>query len=361
MLASSPQARRAALVLLLGALAGCGARTMLLAGGSPSGTGGQGGSGGTPVTPSVGGGGSVPVDASFGGGGAAPVDAAPLCPTPQEACYTGPPATLGVGVCKAGVRVCADGVFGPCMGEVLPSPDVCNGLDNDCNGVLDQGTCSALSELCGNSIATDLTTAPTQWVFNGSASWSAAGPWAELTPAVGAVSGTMIYENPIVTDVFTATFSFRIGGGDGLAFMIEDAGSAKELGHDGGGMGVAGIGGYAVELDTYDDGAACGDPDGNHVGLDALAMSCGMGLPVSLAAQTASINLGDQQPHEAVVQFDNGTVSVVVDGQGMLDAAIPGWTSGEAYYYGFGAGTGDAKGQQVVNSVSVQFPTYRCL
>ncbi len=30
--------------------------------------------------------------------------------------------------------------FGPCTGEVTPSPEICNGLDDDCdNGLLDEG------------------------------------------------------------------------------------------------------------------------------------------------------------------------------------------------------------------------------
>jgi Bacterial lectin/Putative metal-binding motif len=351
MLRPSIERRTACAVLFFGALGGCGARSMLLAGGAV-GTGGQGGTGG------LGGGGSTPVDASFGGGGAAPVDSGPSCPVPVRSCYTGPPGTLGVGVCKAGQQVCSGGVFGPCEGEVLPSPEICDGLDDNCNGTVDEGTCPG--ETCADAIATNLTTPPTGWIFNGNASWSAAGPWAELTPAIGMAAGTMIYENPIITDAFTATFSFRIGGGDGLAFMIETAG-ANGVGSNGGGMGVAGLGGYAVEFDTYDNGPACGDPDANHVGLDDLAGTCGMGLPVAIDSGSASVDFGDQQPHVAVVQLDSGSVSVTIDGAPEGTFAIPGWTSGKAYYYGFGAATGQAIGQQVVNSVSVQFPTYRCL
>jgi hypothetical protein len=57
----------------------------------------------------------------------------------DEACYSGPPATLNVGVCVAGISTCTGGQWGPCVGEVLPTPEVCNGLDDDCNGSVDDG------------------------------------------------------------------------------------------------------------------------------------------------------------------------------------------------------------------------------
>jgi len=63
------------------------------------------------------------------------------------ACYTGPAATRGVGACRDGVRRCASGDvefshFGACDGSLLPSPERCNGLDDDCDGTVDPpGTC----------------------------------------------------------------------------------------------------------------------------------------------------------------------------------------------------------------------------
>ena len=67
----------------------------------------------------------------------------------QQACYTGEPDTLLVGVCTPGEVVCRAGVWGNerdanfepgyCLGEVTPSPEICNGADDDCDGEVDYG------------------------------------------------------------------------------------------------------------------------------------------------------------------------------------------------------------------------------
>jgi hypothetical protein len=57
----------------------------------------------------------------------------------QQACYTGPDGTAGVGVCRAGVQICGDdGLgYGPCQDQVLPDAEICDGADNDCDGTRD--------------------------------------------------------------------------------------------------------------------------------------------------------------------------------------------------------------------------------
>jgi len=40
----------------------------------------------------------------------------------------------GVGECRVGVQTCSAGAFGACSGAVAPSSEVCNGLDDDCDG-----------------------------------------------------------------------------------------------------------------------------------------------------------------------------------------------------------------------------------
>jgi cysteine-rich repeat protein len=49
--------------------------------------------------------------------------------------YSGPEVTAGVGICKAGIRACAEGSWGEYVGEITPQTEICgNGIDEDCNG-----------------------------------------------------------------------------------------------------------------------------------------------------------------------------------------------------------------------------------
>ncbi len=83
-------------------------------------------------------------------------------PGETQNCYSGPIETLGVGNCRAGLQTCIaspGGEFprwGSCEGEVAPSLEVCDSLDNDCDGETDErwavgsnrcGWCSGV-EIC---------------------------------------------------------------------------------------------------------------------------------------------------------------------------------------------------------------------
>jgi hypothetical protein len=69
----------------------------------------------------------------------------------SEACYpppTGCNLATGVclGICKIGTRFCSAGLWSGCTGYQGPMPDLCNGLDDDCDGVVDNGLANTCTD-----------------------------------------------------------------------------------------------------------------------------------------------------------------------------------------------------------------------
>jgi len=69
-----------------------------------------------------------------------------------QQCYGGDPTQAGVGVCNYGMQQCVPSttggelmeyVWGPCTGWGSPQPEMCNGMDDLCDGMIDEG-CSCM-------------------------------------------------------------------------------------------------------------------------------------------------------------------------------------------------------------------------
>ncbi|HAA53386.1 MAG TPA: hypothetical protein DCE42_01440 [Myxococcales bacterium] len=77
----------------------------------------------------------------------------PECSAGQtKACYTGAANTRSKGVCKDGRQSCSNGKWGSCQGETKPSAEKCDGKDNDCDGDVDEGNPDAGGS-CGTGIS----------------------------------------------------------------------------------------------------------------------------------------------------------------------------------------------------------------
>ncbi|HEX4457262.1 MAG TPA: hypothetical protein VIA18_04790, partial [Polyangia bacterium] len=265
----------------------------------------------------------------------------------------------------------------PACGGACTGAQICCG--NTCvDPTSDAANCGACgnvctSGVCGASVTASMATQPTNWTFNGNASYDGTALSGVLTQAVNGQTGTIIYNNPIATDSFDVTFDFRISphGADGMGFMIEKEGNTA-IGEGGGGFAMTGLTGYGVELDAYNNGA-CGDVDNDHTAVDSLTpcsddTDCPTSLGVSASLSSLfGYDIGDGTWRTVSVHNAAGVVTVTIN-QGtstniaaVTSIALPNYVPGDKYYFGFGGGTGGYNERQEIRNVKITFPTTRCL
>jgi DNA-binding beta-propeller fold protein YncE len=82
-----------------------------------------------------------------------------------QPCYRGPEGSGDSGACEAGIQQCEGRVWGACEGQVLPGVEACNGLDDDCDGELDDGVLSDCGD-CNADCITDCVGVDCDLVFD---------------------------------------------------------------------------------------------------------------------------------------------------------------------------------------------------
>jgi hypothetical protein len=145
---------------------------------------------------------------------------------------------------------------------------------------------------------------PTGLILSGNA--AKVGNVIRLSTATPSNAGTVFTSSPVqlgTGDTFSTHFQFRITnsggipdedgtGADGLVFVIQ-------AGTTGGGIGYANPG-LGIEFDTWNNGPAYGDPNGNHVGIDLN------GSIVSVQTQTEPVRFNNGEIWNAWIDY-NGT------------------------------------------------------
>ena len=77
-----------------------------------------------------------------------------------QACFSGKPANRGIGMCRDGIQTCnslsEDWGDNKCIGDILPTKELCDHADNNCNGCADEGLCCEPPIDCYYDIGTAL-------------------------------------------------------------------------------------------------------------------------------------------------------------------------------------------------------------
>jgi large repetitive protein len=220
--------------------------------------------------------------------------------------------------------------------------EVCDGVDNDCDGAID-----GVSE----SFDFDSGISSSWMALNGTAVASSSGGngYLALTTLTSSAVGTAWFVERADAAEFEVSFSFQIHGGsgaDGLTFAWLSDTSTASMGASGGYLGVFGLNGYAVEFDTYTNGW---DPNENHVALiDPATMS-------TYTYSTAIPELEDSGWHDTTISLSAGTLEVWLDGTRYLNYSIAGYAMTEAMM-GFTAGTGSLTNYHDVDDVEIACP-----
>src|SRR5262245_46351059 len=107
-----------------------------------------------------------------------------------------------------------------------------------------------------------------------------------------------------------------LGGGDGLAFVIQGS-DGFALGEAGGGLGYAGVANsLAVEFDTYCN-VELADPNGNHISVQTLGLQPNSAdqtvASLGSTGTTLATNLSDGAVHTVRITYVPGALTVFVD------------------------------------------------
>ena len=176
----------------------------------------------------------------------------------------------------------------------------------------------------------------------------------ELTAASTNQRGTLWYRRPIRADRFTYEMEFSIfgggdRGGDGMSMAwVQEDDTAR--GGTTANLGVYGLHGYVVEIDTFPN-AGIGDPPTEHI---AFARTRGELLPdVDQFGNVAALPSLRSQDHRLLrIEFDAPVAAIYLDGSLVLTATAASYQPFDATF-GATAATGAAFDSQQVHRLTL--------
>jgi hypothetical protein len=205
--------------------------------------------------------------------------------------------------------------------------------------------------------ATAVTTVPAvpaDWQLNGTTTVNASTGTVQLTSATKLQAvGSAFYTAPMNTQNLTASFTAQLSGGtgaDGLTFSLIDAAkdAPSSFGAPGGGLGLDGLHGIGVALDTYQNAQA----NSNNFVAIATGVDNGSGAATYLATAPvpAALRVGT---HAVTVTVIAGVITVYVDSAKLLSyTPAPGLIPASAYA-GFTGSNGASTDLHAVSGVTI--------
>jgi hypothetical protein len=215
----------------------------------------------------------------------------------------------------------------------------------------DDGQGARYVQITGTGVRV-LPAVPTDWQLNGAASASAG--TIQLTPAAQQFcAGSAFSTLPVSTGILAASFTAQLGGGtggDGLTFALIDAtkNAPTALGGQGGGLGLDGLNGIGVALDTYKNAQANSN---NYVAI-ATGTDNGSGAVTYLATAPVPAPLRTGT-HTVTVIVSSGTITVYVDAAQLLSYQPAAGLIPASAYAGFTAGSGMSTDLHAVSNVVI--------
>jgi len=176
----------------------------------------------------------------------------------------------------------------------------------------------------------------TNWVLNGGAFVSAGSAF--LVNGLNNIAQSVYYHNSVRITSFFLSVNFVLTGTEsGFMFVLQQSG-INAIGGPGKGLGGAGMTGFGVELDIFNDGAPCGDQFSQEIGPDTLqANACGAPTPIESPSATTNLNNGASR--QLTIQWNPPSLSVSIDGVPIFTSstALSGFPTNQFWFIGFTA------------------------